>query len=269
MSQSRQAGRRSARERAELTFADAVVAGALARVRDELFALSRLLREQPQLRKTLADIAVPPGAKQGLLRDLLAGQLDPNTLSLVEDLAAEDAISYRLRQVLEDLGVQAILAEADARGALGDVADELFRFARTVDGSAELRSALTNPYLDDDRKRAVVADLLEGATSETGLLAAWAVTRPDDPGEVLRALADRAAARRHRVIVEARTAVPLDDDRRDRLAAALAAATGSDVDIEVLVDPAVVGGVVARVGDEVIDGSIRRKLELAMERLTA
>jgi F-type H+-transporting ATPase subunit delta len=137
-----------------------------------------------------------------------------------------------------------------------------------VDGSPELRSALTNPYLPDDRKRAVVDDLLHDAGPETRLLAEWAITRPDDPGETLRSLADRAAARRQRLIVEARTAVALDDDRRDRLASALAAATGSEVDVEVVVDPTVVGGVVARVGDEVIDGSIRRKLELALERLT-
>jgi F-type H+-transporting ATPase subunit delta len=170
--------------------------------------------------------------------------------------------------VLEDLGVQAMLAEADRAGRVGDVADELFRFSRVVDGSADLRSALTNPYLDDDRKRAVVDDLLGNAAPETRLLAGWAVTRPDDPGEVLRSLADRAAARRQRLIVEARTAVPLDDDRRRRLADSLAAATGSQVDVQVVVDPTVVGGVVARVGDEVIDGSIRRKLALALERLT-
>jgi F-type H+-transporting ATPase subunit delta len=267
VSQSRQGGRRSARERAERAFTDA--ADALPRVRDDLLALARLLRTEPQLRKTLADIAIPPDAKRGLLRDLFGDRLDPNTLSLVEDLVAEDVISYRLRQVLEDLAVQASLAEADADGTIGEVADELFRFSRTVDGNRELRSALTNPYLPDERKRALVEDLLgDRAAPATTELAAWAATRPDDPAELLRSLADRAAARRHRVIVEARTAVPLDDDRRDRLAEALAAAAGSPVDVQVVVDPSVVGGVVARVGDEVIDGSIRRKLALAMERLT-
>jgi F-type H+-transporting ATPase subunit delta len=267
VSQSRQGGRFSARERAETTFAGA--ADALPRVREELFALSRLLRTEAQLRKTLADIAVTPDAKRALLRDLFADRLDPNTLSLVEDLVASDAVSYRLRQVLEDLAIQAVFAEADAAGALDDVADQLFRFSMIIDGTPELRSALTNPYLDDDRKRAVVEDLLGGAAPGTALLADWAATRPGDPAELLRTLADRAAARRHRVIVEARTAIPLDDERRGRLAEALAAATGSEVDVEVVVDPSILGGVVARVGDEVIDGSIRRKLELALERLTS
>jgi F-type H+-transporting ATPase subunit delta len=260
--------RSSARERAERTFADA--ADALPRVRADLLALAGLLREHPQLRKTLADIAIPPGAKQALLRDLFGDRLDPNTLSLVEDLVESDSVTYRLRQVLDDLAVQATLAGADAEGALDTVADELFRFSRTVDANPDLRSAITNPYLPDDRKRAIVADLLsERAAPATVDLASWASTRPGDPAEHLRALADRAAARRKRVIVEARTAVPLDDDRRERLAEALAAATGSAVDVQVVVDPTIVGGVVARVGDEVIDGSIRRKLALAMERLTS
>ena len=84
-----------------------------------------------------------------------------------------------------------------------------------------------------------------------------------------RVTPDRAAARQQRVVVEARSAVALDDERVRRLEEALSAATGRQVDVEVIVDPSVVGGVVARVGDEVIDGSVRRKLDLAREQLTA
>ena len=269
MSQARSGGRFSARERAETAFAQARAADALPRVREELFGLAGLLRTQPLLRKSLADIAIPPAAKRGMLRDLFSRQLDQNTLSLVEDLAAEDSVSHRLRQVLDDLGVQAMLAEADAAGEIPDVADQLFRFSRVVDANPALRSALTNPYLDDDRKRELVADLLaDRAAGTTVLLASWAATRPGDPAAALRAIADRAAARRQRVIVEARTAIDLDEDRRTRLAEALTEATGRPVDVQVVVDPSVVGGVVARVGDEVIDGSVRRKLAMALERMT-
>jgi F-type H+-transporting ATPase subunit delta len=61
--------------------------------------------------------------------------------------------------------------------------------------------------------------------------------------------------------------VELDAERRRRLAGALSRLTGRDVDLEVIVDPAVVGGVTARIGDEVIDGTVRRRLELALEQL--
>jgi F-type H+-transporting ATPase subunit delta len=107
-------------------------------------------------------------------------------------------------------------------------------------------------------------------TSQTRSLLRFVVEyRPQgDIGEAILELADQAAARRERVVVEARTAVPLDDDRRDRLADALSRATGKRVDLEVVEDPDVVGGVVARIGAEVIDGTVRRKLELALQTLT-
>jgi len=262
----------SARERAELAFSEAADAGggAPSRLREELAAFSTLLGREPRLRATLGDTGVPPEAKVQLLRDLFARRLDPRTLSLVEDLASEDSVSYRLRPVLDDLAVQAVLAEADAAGTLGAVGEQLVRFARSVEGASELRSALTDPALPDENKRAVVRDLLAGRAPEAAvLLAERAVSRPGDPVEHLRDLADRAAARRRRVLVEARSAVPLDEERRRRLAEGLARATGQQVDVEVIVDPGVVGGIVARVGDEVIDGSVRRKLDLALEQLTA
>ena len=264
-------GRRfSARDRAEVAFAEGRTAGVLPRIREELFALSDLLRAQARLRKALADGGVAPEAKRELVDALFARRLDPRTLSLLEDLAVEASAAFRLPQVLEDIGVQATLAQADAAGRLTGVADSLFRFARVVDAQPALRSALTNPALPDENKRAVVADLLGGRASEEAvLLAQWAVVRQGDPAELLQSLADRAAARQRRVVVEARSAVPLDDARRARLAEALAAATGRQVDVELIVDPAVVGGILARVGDEVIDGSVRRKLDLAREQLTA
>ena len=73
---------------------------------------------------------------------------------------------------------------------------------------------------------------------------------------------------RDRAVAEVRTAVELTDDQRERLRKALGEATGREVELKVIVDESVVGGVVARVGDQVIDGSIRRRLELARERLS-
>ncbi|MDP9343555.1 MAG: F0F1 ATP synthase subunit delta [Actinomycetota bacterium] len=261
---------RVARERAEEAFARAAEADALGRVRDELFALADLLRSQATLRRALSDISVPAEAREALLRDLLSGRVDEHTLDLLVELARVDTLAWRLPAILEDLAVQAVLAEADHDGSLPDVEDELFRFSRLVESNPRLRSALTDPVLPDESKRALLDDLLAGRVSVATLtLVHHAIARPGDPVEAIQELADRAAARRDRVVVEARTAVPLDGERRQRLAAALARAVGRQVDLEVTVDPSIVGGVVARMGDEVIDGSIRRKLELARERLTS
>ena len=60
---------------------------------------------------------------------------------------------------------------------------------------------------------------------------------------------------------------PLDETQRARLIEALSAATGRRLEVHVVVDPTVVGGVVARVGDEIFDGSVRSRLRDVRERL--
>jgi len=259
---------REARERAEEAFARAAEADGLAGVRDELFALADLLRSHATLRKALADVGVPAQAREDILGDLLSSRVDRHTLELLVALAREDALAWRLPTVLEDLAVQATLAQAQHDGSLPEVEDELFRFARLLETEPRLRSALSDPVLPDQNKHALVDDLLAGRASDATLLLMHdALRKVGDPVERIDELADRAAARRNRVVVEARTAVPIDDERRDRLAEALARTLERNVDLEVMVDPSVLGGVLARVGDEVIDGSVRRKLELAMEQL--
>jgi F-type H+-transporting ATPase subunit delta len=166
---------------------------------------------------------------------------------------------------------QALFSVAESEEALDDVEDELFRFARTVERQSKLREALTDIALPPERKRAVLTDLLgEQANPHTLNLLAFVVE--SGRARDLRAIVDRmvelAAERRERAVAEVRTAVPLTAERQQRLAAALSKATGKRVDVRVLVDPEVVGGVVARVGDQVFDGTIKRRLELARERLS-
>ena len=165
---------------------------------------------------------------------------------------------------------QALFAVAEAEGELEQVEDELFRFGKTVLREPELRQALTDPALPADRKKAVIEDLLEGrASRHTVTLLGFIVDqgRAKDLPRIIEAMAELAAERRRRAVAEVRTAVPLDAKRRDSLAKALSDATGKDVELKVLIDPSVIGGVVAQVGDQVFDGSIKRRLELAREQL--
>jgi F-type H+-transporting ATPase subunit delta len=62
-------------------------------------------------------------------------------------------------------------------------------------------------------------------------------------------------------VAEVRSAIDLSEDQRRRLADALGAATGKQVEVRVIVDPSVIGGIVAQVGDTVIDGSVRSRLD--------
>ena len=166
---------------------------------------------------------------------------------------------------------QAMFSVAEAEDALDEVEDELFRFARTLEKERRLRDALTDPALPADRKKAVLADVLgERASPHTVSLLGFIVEqgRARDLGAIVDDLVALAAERRQSAVAEVRTAIPLDKEHRQRLAEALERATGKRIELKLVVDPEVVGGVVARVGDQVIDGSVRRRLELARERLS-
>jgi F-type H+-transporting ATPase subunit delta len=166
---------------------------------------------------------------------------------------------------------EAILAVAEAEGALDTVEEELFRFARTVEQQGELREALTDIALPAERKRAVIRELLgERAGDATVNLLELVVEqgRARDLPAIADELVRLAAERGQQAVAEVRTAIPLDEERRRRLAEALERATGKQIDLRALVDEAVIGGVYARVGDQVFDGTVRRRLELARERLS-
>ena len=76
-----------------------------------------------------------------------------------------------------------------------------------------------------------------------------------------------SAERRQHAVAEVRSAFPLDEQQRRRLEEALSRATGKTVEVKVVVDPSVVGGAVAQVGDVVFDGSVRTRLVEARRQL--
>ena len=167
---------------------------------------------------------------------------------------------------------KALFAVAEAEGNLEDSEDELFRFGKIVERETALRESLTDPGLPTDRKKALVRELLGNkVSSQTVSLLGFIVDqgRGKDLPKITEALAELAARRRRRAVAEVRSAVPLDAARTKRLVKALSEATGRDVEVKTVIDPSVIGGVVARVGDQVFDGTIRRKLEMAREQLSS
>jgi F-type H+-transporting ATPase subunit delta len=158
----------------------------------------------------------------------------------------------------------ALLAVARAEGRLDEVEDELFRFGRSLEGSDSLRATLTDEMIPPAKRQAVIEDLLGGKASPTTTqLLSFVVGsgRAHDLPAIISTLVERAAATKSRTLAEVRSAVPLTDDQKTRLAAALANATGKQVELKVIVDPSVLGGLVAQVGDTVIDGSVRSRLD--------
>ena len=169
-----------------------------------------------------------------------------------------------------DAYASAIFEVAKAEGSLDEVADELFRFARIFESNDELRNALTDQALPPERRQAIVEDLLGGrAIPLTTSLISFVVAagRGRDLPKIVDQLVERAAKEREHVVAEVKAAVELTPEQRDGLERALSANLGKDVEVKVIVDPSILGGIVARVGDTVIDGSVRHRLDQLKEQL--
>ena|SRR5579875_1363330 len=285
-------------------FADAVLEEADARgqtaaVAGELAAVRDLLADSADLRSILEDSGVPAHARRGVLVDLLSSRVTPDTMRLLlycveadrpgdlsEDVVWLATRSAAARDRLRLVGpavlghraaleraegyATAVLAPVRDEGGLAEVEDELFRFARIVEGSPPLLDALAGPARPLEERAAVVQALLEGRATDAGTrLATYAarIGRPRDFLDLIDAIVNRVALETRRRIAEVRAAAPLDDGQQQRLAAALGRLSGQTVEVRVVVDPAVLGGFVATMGDTVVDGSVRHRLDLLRDRL--
>lgn len=158
---------------------------------------------------------------------------------------------------------RAILSVAEAEDNVDDLSDELFRFARAIDGNDDLRSALTDQRIEASRRQQIVEDLLDGKASTTavGLVSMLVATgRAGDLPKIADRVVEMSARGRDRQVAIVRSAVELTEDQKTRLTEALTRAHGGDLDVKVQVDPSVVGGIVTQIGDTVLDGSVRSRL---------
>ncbi|MDT0319754.1 F0F1 ATP synthase subunit delta [Streptomyces millisiae] len=262
----------AARERLDaLTDNTRVDAAALAA---DLAAVTVLLDRETALRRLLTDPAQPGEAKADLVGRLLTGQVSGEAVDLVSGMVRSRWSSSRdLVDAVEGLADSADLIAADEAGVLDTVEDELFRFGRIVVTSPELSAALSAKDTDPERiaaRAGLIRELLGGRAHEVTIrLVTRLVERPRgrslDSG--LDDLCSLAAARRGRSVAVVTSAVPLSDAQRDRLGDTLARLYGRPIQLNLDVDPAVIGGISVRVGDEVIHGTIADRLDEVNRRM--
>jgi F-type H+-transporting ATPase subunit delta len=157
----------------------------------------------------------------------------------------------------------ALVAVAEAEGDLAKVEDELFAFAKASEQNPALREALTDEALPVDNRHALVRDILGPRANKTTVsLISFVIEsgRARDLSKIADAVVQLAASSREHAVAEIRSAVPLTDKQRERLEKALSRATGRTIEAKVVVDPTVIGGVIARVDDLVFDGSVSSRL---------
>ena len=158
------------------------------------------------------------------------------------------------------------VASAESNGA--QIEDEIYRFSQVLQSSEELKSTLSDASIPSARRQQIVEDLLDGqATQTTVALVSMIVAA--GMGSDIKAIADRViglgAESRDKAVAEVYSVVDLSSDQQQRLAAALKSATGKDVEMKIIIDESVMGGLLVQIEDEVIDGTVRTRLKQLRE----
>jgi F-type H+-transporting ATPase subunit delta len=236
---------------------------------DEILSVARLLKAEPRLRRALTDPSRSGAERAELLRSLLAGKLSAEAVDLVAALAAGRwSAPSELLTATERLGVDALLVSAQRSDELAEVEDELFRFGQVVSSSPGLAVALSDPSAATERRVKLVRDLLKGKVRlATGRLIELAL---DGFGgrsfeAALPKLVELAAEKRGREVAYVTVARVFDEADEQRLATKLSEMYSRQVSLKVDVDPSIIGGISVRVGSDLYDGTILRRLNEARQ----
>jgi F-type H+-transporting ATPase subunit delta len=243
----------------------------LDRLADQLFSVARLLSGETTLRRHLADPAVAEESRTGLAERLLGGQLDRPALEAVAAaVAARWSRPVDLVSALESLARNAALGSADKSERLDEVEDELFRFGRILAREPELLGLLADTSRPLNGRIALLDGVLtDKVTPTTATLLRQAVSLPRGRhlDVIAEELAELAAARRELSVARVITAVRLTAEQEQRLTDSLSRLYGRPMSLQIELDESLLGGLVVRVGGEVIDGSVAGRIESARRHL--
>jgi F-type H+-transporting ATPase subunit delta len=243
----------------------------LATLGEELFAIVRLLVGEPTLRRYLTDSSVPGANRSRLADQLFDRQVGRAALDTLSELAAARwSRPLDLVEVVEALARRATIAVAEKDGTLSDVEDELFRFGRILDREPRLAVLLADATMPADGRVALLDEVLgQKARPVTKALLEQTVRTSRDRSLDLAAeeLSELAAARRDRYVAHVGTPVALTAQQEQRLADSLSRLYGRRMSLQIELDPSLLGGLVVRIGGEVIDGSVSSRLGAAKRAL--
>ena len=278
---------------------DMTTVDARAELASDVGAVDRLLRTNADLHAALTDVTVSGRARRAVVSDLFSTKVSGPAARLCafaagavhaqEVPAAISWVANRLRQVLEQGTVtEEALGHREARERVGGYAsavfedlsvpeleaveDELFRFARIVGATPELRAALGDRDLPTSLRREVVDDLLAGKVHPATMrLADYAIVggRPRDVVGTLDWLVEQVANARGWRVARVRAGQEVDAEERRSLSERLSRLAGAPVELQVTVDPALLAGVSVEIGDLELDATARGRLERLREHVAA
>jgi F-type H+-transporting ATPase subunit delta len=230
----------------------------------ECYAVAGLLTRQPRLRRRLADPTLTADARKNLATGLLRGKISDDALSVVEFAVAQRwSGPWDLVDAFASSGDDVLLAAAESEGVLDALEDELFRLERILDAESGLTGLLDEATVDPARRAALLDSVISNKVHPLTLLLVRQAVTSQRKRSVLLAidgLIEAAGARRQRSVARVVSAVELSDQQQGDLAEGLSRLYGRRIEVRHAVDPAVRGGLIVHIGDEVIDGSVASRL---------
>ncbi|HET9093319.1 MAG TPA: ATP synthase F1 subunit delta [Acidimicrobiales bacterium] len=288
---------------AAAVFDEAEAAGRLEGAVAALDAVRGAVVSSERLRGALTDGSIPASDRAAVLTDLLEGKVPAEIVALVTfpvlyERAGESPKTYELllelaesRQARAAAGgpmepeppigragamerlrgfAERTFERLDDQAAVDAIEDELFRFARIAEQHHGLRAAIAGPVTALEARLEILDDLLAGKVRPETIALLGYVLRTGRARDLVGTadyLVNLAAAERGRRVADVRAAVELDADERTRLAAALGRLVRRSVELRVVIDPSVIGGIRVSVGDTVIDGTLRHRLDQLRDSL--
>lgn len=265
-------------------------AAALATVTGELASLEQTVLGRADLRAVLTDTSIAAASRGLIVHELLNTKVHDVTLQVavyasshvpaqeVPHALAELAVAARELSesgtfVLGGLGLlasrQRVSGFADAQlddiesRNFDEIEDELFRWARTVEGNLELRRVLLDRDAALASRLGTVEALLAGKVDAVTLaLATFVIAggRSRDVVGTLDYLVDYVARARDWRVARVHTARPLDEQSRGALVTSLSSLTGKNVELQIADSPELLGGILVEIGDLRLDATTRGRL---------
>ncbi|BBX62778.1 ATP synthase subunit b-delta [Mycobacterium saskatchewanense] len=247
---------------------------ALTTLSSELVSVAAMLDREIVVTRYLTVPAEDSGPRIRLLERLFSDTVGDATLEVLRAAVCEHwSASSDIVDALEHVSRQALLEIAEREDRVGEVEEQLFRFSRVLDGQPRLAILLGDYATPAEARVRLLRNVLENASGKVNpitlalLSQTIALLRGEPAEEAVQFLAKVAVARRGEIVGQVSAAAELSDAQRTRLTDVLSRIYGHPVTVHLQIDPELMGGLLIRVADEVIDGTLSARLAAAQAHL--
>lgn len=250
----------------------AATSGDLMAMAQDMLGIVDTLDENSQLRRFLTDPAGQGDAKAAAVEAIFSGKVADEVVELFQGMARsrwseEDDLAASIGRI----AAFALLGDAEKNGELETVADELFAVEQLLTKERSIRDALSDRLAPEAKRIELVENIFGGRVgNHTMTLLRRMVAGARHPRLIttIRTHARLAAERRDRVIAVVTAAIPLTQEQLTRVSNLLERRYGRKIQINVSVDPEVVGGMRIAIGDDVMDGTISSRIDAVRARFS-